>query len=117
LAAFMPFPMGKGRSFASTRSVLRPGSRVPFVGFLERDHLREKRRGSRRRLIILSAAIHGIAILALVLLSFWRVEELWSPSVKVTVFPRRTAPPEAVRAVFSVPGAPPAAPLAPGGTP
>jgi hypothetical protein len=79
----------------------------PFTSFLERDVTREKRRISRRNTVVISLAIHIFAVLVVVVYSIWHVDELWSPSVKVTMFgPRKT--PAAV--VAPLPGAA-AAPL------
>ncbi len=68
---------------------------APFVGFFERDALRQDRRRGRRRTVIVSLAIHGVVLGALVGYSVWHVDELWGPSVKVKVFAPAAAPAEA----------------------
>jgi len=74
----------------------RSANHVAFQAFFERDALREKRGRARRFRLILSLAVHGVAILALIVYSLWRVDELWSPSVQVKVYSRKAAPPEAL---------------------
>jgi len=66
-----------------------------FASFLERDAVREKRRKSRRNTLIISLLVHGLALAAVVLYSMWDVDELFGPSVKVKVYSRSAAPPEA----------------------
>jgi len=66
-----------------------------FASFLERDALREKRRKSRRNTLIISLLVHGLALAAVVGYSLWDVDELFGPSVKVKVYSRSAAPPEA----------------------
>jgi hypothetical protein len=82
------------RERAGRRPSRRP-DQVAFASFFERDALREKRRRSRRNTLIFSLILHAVALTALVVFSFWRVEELWSPSVPVKVYSRSAAPPEA----------------------
>src|SRR5262245_1209261 len=64
----------------------------PFTSFLERDVIREKRRINRRNTLVISMAIHLFALLVVLVYSIWHVDELWSPSVKVTMFGSRKAP-------------------------
>jgi hypothetical protein len=71
----------------------RSADHVAFQAFFDRDALREKRRRTRRYTLIASLALHGVAILALVVYSLWRVDELWTPSVQVKVYSRKAAPP------------------------
>lgn len=63
-----------------------------FASFLERDALREKRRRSHRRTIVISVLVHAVALGALVFYSFWQVDELWTPNVKVKMFAPGAAP-------------------------
>jgi hypothetical protein len=72
---------------------LRPGQRPVFESFFERDALRESRRRGRHRTLMISLAVHVVALLALVIVTFWQVDELWEPSVKVRVYTRTTLPP------------------------
>jgi hypothetical protein len=72
----------------------RSRQRAAFTSFLERDALRERRRRSSRRTVIVSIVIHTVALGALVFYSFWRVDELWSPSVKVKLFAPGQTPPD-----------------------
>jgi hypothetical protein len=55
--------------------------------------MRERRRRSSRRTVIVSIVIHAVALGALVFYSFWSVDELWSPSVKVKLFAPGQTPP------------------------
>jgi len=66
-----------------------------FASFLERDAVREKRRKSRRNTLIISLLVHSLALAAVVGYSLWDVDELFGPSVKVKVYSRSAAPPEA----------------------
>jgi hypothetical protein len=75
----------------------RSANQVAFQSFLDRDALREKRQRSRRITLIVSLLVHGLAILALVVYSVWRVDELWTPSVPVKVYSRKAAPPGALK--------------------
>lgn len=84
-----------------------PGE-APFSSFLERDALREKRRKSRRRTLLISVAVHAAALVAVLIYSLWHVDELFGPSVKVTVFKPGQLPPGVV-----VPAPAPAPPAAP----
>jgi hypothetical protein len=61
-------------------------NRVAFQAFLERDALRAKRRRSRRNTLIVSLAVHAVAVLVLVVYSLWQVDELWTPSVPIKVY-------------------------------
>jgi hypothetical protein len=47
-----------------------------------------------------------VAILALLVFSLWRVDELWTPSVQVKVYSRKAAPPGALTPVPPLPAAP-----------
>ncbi len=69
---------------------------MAFSAFMDRDDARRKRGRSRRTTVLVSILIHAVALAFIVVLSMWRVDELFSPSVKVTVFPSATAPPAAV---------------------
>ena len=71
----------------------RGSNRVAFQAFFDRDALREKRRRARRYVLIISLAVHALAILTLIVYSIWRVDELWTPSVPVKVYSRKAAPP------------------------
>jgi hypothetical protein len=79
---------------------------VAFQAFFERDAMREKRRRSRRYTLIASLAVHAVAILALLVFSLWRVDELWTPSVQVKVYSRKAAPPGALTPVPALQAAP-----------
>jgi hypothetical protein len=81
------------RNARAARAVRATGEGA-FQAFFERDALREKRRRSRRKTLIVSLAIHALAILVLVVYSVWQVDELWTPSVPVKVYSRKAAPPE-----------------------
>jgi hypothetical protein len=82
----------------------RAPDQVAFQAFFERDAMRERRRRSRRNTLILSIVVHAVALTALVVYSFWRVEELWSPSVPVKVYS-----PDAYRQALRKAGLSPAA--------
>jgi hypothetical protein len=99
----MPFPHRKPARATRTRPARAP-DQVVFQAFFERDAMRERRRRSRRNTLILSIMVHAVALLALVVYSFWRVEELWSPSVPVKVYS-----PEAYRQALRKAGLSPAA--------
>ena len=71
----------------------RDRSRAAFTSFLERDAMRERRRRSRRRTLVVSVLVHVVALGTLVFLSFWQVDELWSPSVEVKMFSPAALPP------------------------
>jgi hypothetical protein len=73
--------------------VRRPDPNAPpFSSFLERDAAREAKDRRRRRTLLISLGIHVFALAVLAFFSFWDVDELFSPSVKVTVFPAAKAP-------------------------
>jgi hypothetical protein len=74
----------------------RSADHVAFQAFFERGALREKRRRSRRLTLIVSLSVHAVAIVALIVYSLWRVDELWTTSVQVKVYSRKAAPPEAL---------------------
>ena len=80
-----------------------PAGEEAFSSFFERDVLRENRQRSRRKTLVLSLVVHGLALLGLVGYSLWEVDELWTPSVKVKVYSRSAAPPEAVELVKAPP--------------
>ena len=98
-----------------SRTVRRPARRSAqgeaFSAFLERNALREKRQRSRRNMIIISLAVHAVALAALVFYSLWDTDELWTPSVGVKMFSRSAAPPAAsVLVAPRAPAPPPAVP-------
>jgi hypothetical protein len=68
-----------------------PGQEA-FSSFFERNALRDRRRRGRRLTLIVSLAVHGFVLLAVVLYSMWQVEELWGPSVRVKMFSPAAAP-------------------------
>ncbi len=68
-------------------------SKAAFASFLERDAQRAARLRRRRRTWIISAAVHGVLIAAVLLYSIFKVEELWSPAVEVKVFSPSQLPP------------------------
>jgi hypothetical protein len=68
------------------RPTPRRGGQVAFQSFFERDAMRQRRGRSRRNTLILSLALHALAVLSLVVYSVWRVDELWTPSVAVKVY-------------------------------
>jgi hypothetical protein len=77
------------RKQAHERTIRPAAPRVDhtaFQAFFERDAAREKRERGRRRTLLISLAIHVVAIVSLVVFSFWKVDELWSPSVEVKVY-------------------------------
>jgi hypothetical protein len=83
----------------------------PFSAFLERDKLRLQRARARRRTIIISLGVHALAVLAVVLYSFYQVDELFSPSVEVKVMSASKLPPGVIHPQPFVPPRPaPAAP-------
>ena len=82
----------------------------PFSAFLERDQLRQQRARSRRRTIAISLAVHAVAVLAVLLYSFYQVDELFSPSVEVKVMSPNKLPPGVIHTQPFVPPPPPAAP-------
>lgn len=67
-----------------------------FQSFIDRTAMREKRSKSRRNTLVISLAVHGLALLSLLVYSLWQVDELWLPAVKVKVFERSTVPPGAL---------------------
>jgi hypothetical protein len=64
-----------------------------FASFFERNTLRDKRRRSRRNMIIISLVVHALALAAVVVYSMWDTDELWAPSVGVKMFSRSAPPP------------------------
>jgi hypothetical protein len=80
-----------------SKSYRRRDAGPAFASFLERDAYREQRRRGRRRTIAISVALHVLAAAVILFLSVWDVEELWAPSVPVTMFGRLPAPGEDVR--------------------
>jgi hypothetical protein len=83
-----------------------PGQ-APFAAFLDRDAHREKRRRGRSRVIVVSLIVHGVALLSLLFYSVWHVDELFGPSVQVTVFGPSKLPPEVRRQTAPSPAATP----------
>ncbi len=81
-----------------------------FASFLERDAQRAARLRRRRRTWLISVAVHGVLIAAVLLYSVFKVEELWSPVVEVKVFSPSQLPPGVNRDPFE--GAPAARPPA-----
>lgn len=82
----MPFETSQRRSLGHR------SSGPAFSSFLERDALREKRRKSRRNTLLVSLAVHGLALAAVVFYSLWDVDELWGPSLKVKVYSSKSVP-------------------------
>jgi hypothetical protein len=64
----------------------------PFSSFLERDADRALKQKRRRRTIFISLGVHVFALGVLAFLSFWDVDELFGPTVTVTVFSPSKAP-------------------------
>jgi hypothetical protein len=58
----------------------------PFSGFLDRDADRAKRNSRRNRTLVVSLAVHLLAVVALLAYSFLDVDELFGPSVEVKLF-------------------------------
>ena len=75
----------------STAAPATPADKAAFLSFFERNERRERQRRGRRRVWVASITIHLVALSALAFLSLWQVEELWTPTVKVTVFSRSAA--------------------------
>jgi hypothetical protein len=64
----------------------------PFASFLERDANRAIKQKRRRRTLLISLGVHGVALAVLAFFSFWDVDELFGPTVTVTVFSASKAP-------------------------
>jgi hypothetical protein len=107
------------RSFKTRRRSQRDAdaqARPAFSSFFERNAVREARRKRRRRTLLVSIGIHVAVIVGLIVYSLWHVDELWSPSVSVSIFSPAQAPADVVRAeaqrrgeaVGEAPVAPPA---------
>ena len=79
----------QSRSFRSGRRLAQPDG--AFSSFFERNALRDKRRKSRRNMIIISLVVHAVALLAVVVYSMWETDELWTPSVGVKMYSRSAA--------------------------
>jgi hypothetical protein len=92
-------------------------NRPPFSSFLERDAAREQKERRRRRMLLLSLGFHVVAVVVLVFFSFWNVDELFGPSVKVTVYSAAKAPREARPAPSALESAPGAVAPAPAPAP
>jgi hypothetical protein len=81
------------RAAATRRPRSKPDPNLPpFSSFLERDAAREVKERKRRRTLLISLGVHVVAVLALLFVSFWNVDELFGPSVKVRVYPAAKAP-------------------------
>jgi protein TonB len=64
---------------------------MAFEAYLQQDRLRPRR--GRRITYLVSAIVHGVAVLGAVAYSFWHVEELSPPNVTVTFISAASAPP------------------------
>jgi hypothetical protein len=67
-------------------------NQAPFAGFFDRDALRESRQKGRRIFLLVSLGVHIAVFLSFFIYSVWKVDELFGPSVKVTVFAPGKAP-------------------------
>jgi hypothetical protein len=81
---------------------------APFSSFLERDKARQKREQSRRRTILISIGVHVLAVVAVLLYSFYDVDELYGPTVGVKVMRAKDLPPGVTSREISVPAPDPA---------
>lgn len=89
----MPGRPSTARSSSTAARKRRPDpNRPPFSAYLDRDAYREVRRRGRRRTILLSLAIHAVAVLAVLAFSLFEVDELWAPAVGVTLMNVHTVP-------------------------
>jgi hypothetical protein len=100
--------IGRFTKSAAPRRVAAQPPASPFSAFLERDLARRKRDRSRRRTLLISIGIHVVAFIAVLVYSFFQVDELFSPSVEVRVMDAKKLPPGVLHPrPFTPPPAPP----------
>ncbi len=74
----MSSPADRFRQRAAARQVHVPtGGAAPFASFLERHEERQRKSRNKRRMLIVSVAVHVVVFGLLLLLSAWKVEELF----------------------------------------
>ena len=89
-------PISKREAARAARAAQRrrkvDPDRPPFSGFLDRDLDRARRNRKRNRTLVVSLAVHVLAVAALLAYSFLDVDELFGPSVEVKVYRRDKLP-------------------------
>lgn len=74
----MSSPADRFRQRAAARQIRVPtGGAAPFASFLERHEERQRKSRNKRRMLIVSVAVHVVVFGLLLLLSAWKVEELF----------------------------------------